>query len=489
MKKLIISILFMLLINNQLSSQNVSDALRYSRIFYGGTARFQGMGGAFGALGSDFSVIATNPAGLGIYKSSEISVTPSVSINPSSSEFDGQIGTDTKTVFALGNFGFVFTIKPSKKNKTGGFQNFNIGFGMNRQNDYNTRLFMHGANNSSSMMTDWVNILNNQFLSPDDINQKYPFDIALATNANLIYLDDTLNRKYANDAPNGGVYQQKFVTTWGSINEFDFSFGANFEDKLYFGATIGIPTIRYYEESQYEEFDNGDTIPYFKYLSYYQSLETHGTGINFKAGVIYRPANWIRIGASIHTPTYYGNMKDSWASDMFASFDSLGSTPQYSPLGYYEYHMTTPFRAIGSLAFIIGQYGLVSAEYEYVNYNQARFSSWEGENTFSDANDEIKTSYKAPLNIRFGTEWKIQDFRLRGGFGYYGTPYQSGINAGERYVASGGIGYRGKHLFADLTYVWSQTKQEYYFYDRNLVSPSYNTLSTNTIMTTFGVRF
>jgi hypothetical protein len=489
MKKLIFSLLFMLLISNQLLSQNVSDALRYSRIFYGGTARFQGMGGAFGALGADFSVIATNPAGLGIYKSSEITVTPSVSINPSSSDYNGQIGTDTKTVFALGNFGFVFTIKPPKKNKSNGFQNFNIGFGMNRQNDYNSRLFMHGSNNTSSMMTDWVNILNNQFLSPDDINQKYPFDIALATNANLIYLDDTLNRKYANDATNGGVYQQKYVTTWGSINEFDFSFGANFADKLYFGATIGIPTIRYYEESQYEEFDNGDTIPYFKYLSYYQSLETHGTGINFKAGVIYRPANWIRIGASIHTPTYYGNMKDNWSSDMFASFDSLASTPQYSPLGYYEYHMATPFRAIGSLAFIIGQYGLVSAEYEYVNYDQTRFSSWEGESTFSDLNDEIKASYKAPLNIRFGTEWKIRDFRLRGGFGYYGTPYQSGINTGERYVASGGIGYRGKHFFADLTYVWSQTKQEYYFYDRNLVNPSYNTLSTNTILTTFGVRF
>ena len=489
MKKLIFSILFMCLIISQLSSQNASDALRYSRIFYGGTARFQGMGGAFGALGADFSVIATNPAGLGIYKSSEITVTPSVSINPTSSEYNGEIGNDTKTVFALGDFGCVFTIKPHKKNKSGGFQNFNLGFGLNRQNDYNSRLYIHGPNNTSSMMTDWVNTLNSQFLSPDNIDQKYQFDIALATNANLIYLDDTLNRKYANDAPNGGVYQQKYVTTRGSINEFDFSFGGNFEDKLYFGATIGIPTIRYYEDSQYEEFDNGDTIPYFRYLSYQQSLETHGTGVNLKVGVIYRPANWVRIGASIHTPTYYGNMKDNYNSYMFASFDSLASTPQYSPLGYFNYQMATPFRAIGSLAFIIGQYGLISAEYEYVNYNQARFYSTEGSSVFQDVNDEIKASYKTPLNIRFGTEWKIQDFRVRGGFGYYGTPYQSGLNTGERYVASGGIGYRGKHFFADLTYVWSQTKQEYYFYNRTLVNPSYNTLSSNTILTTFGLRF
>jgi len=112
-----------------------------------------------------------------------------------------------------------------------------------------------------------------------------------------------------------------------------------------------------------------------------------------------------------------------------------------------------------------------------------------GSSVFQDVNDEIKANYKTPLNIRFGTEWKIQDFRVRGGFGYYGTPYQPGINTGERYVASGGIGYRGKHFFADLTYVWSQTKQEYYFYDITLVNPSYNTLSSNTILTTFGIRF
>jgi hypothetical protein len=181
-------------------------------------------------------------------------------------------------------------------------------------------------------------------------------------------------------------------------------------------------------------------------------------------------------------------MRDKWSSDMFASFDSLASTPQYSPLGYFNYEMVTPFRAIGSLAFIVGQYGLISAEYEYVNYNQARFYSTDA-STFSDVNDTIKAIYKTPLNIRFGTEWKIQDFRLRGGFGYYGGPYQSSINTGEKFVASGGFGYRGKHFFVDVTYIWSQTKEEYYLYDRTLVNPSYNTLSSNTILTTFGFRF
>jgi hypothetical protein len=131
----------------------------------------------------------------------------------------------------------------------------------------------------------------------------------------------------------------------------------------------------------------------------------------------------------------------------------------------------------------------VSGEYEYVNYNQARFSSMDAYE-FDDVNTEIKNSYKAPINIRCGTEWRIQDFRIRGGFAYSGVPYQnSNVNDGKMYTASGGVGYRGRFFFVDLTYVWSQTDQEYYFYDSNLVNPVYNTITSSTILTTLGIRF
>ena len=489
MKKQIISLTFLLMLCLQLLSQNPSDALRYSRILYGGTARFQGLGGAFGAVGADFSVIATNPAGLGLFRSSEITISPSVWIGHTSTNYNGVSSSDTKGNFALGDCGMVFSLKPQKTSKEEGFRNFNFAIGLNRQNDFNYNTLMQGQNNKSSMMTDWVNILNSKYLTYNDVDNLYQFDIGLAHQAKLIYLNDTINRKYANDAPNGGVYQKKMVYTYGSMNEFDMSFAANYDDILYFGATIGIPFIRYFENSQYQEFKTDETIPYFRSLTYTQMIQTHGTGINFKAGLIYRPANWVRIGASIHTPTYYGFMRDNDYSSMIATFDSLTSDPQYSPDGYYDYQLMTPFRAIGSVAFIIGQFGLVSAEYEFVNYDQAKFYSY-GSDEFNGVNDEIKANYKIPLNLRFGTEWIIKDVRIRGGFGYYSTPYEYAVNnAGQAYTASGGIGYRTKLFFADLTYVWSQMKKDYYFYDSSLTNPSYNTLTSHTIIATFGFRF
>ena len=504
MKRLLIISLFISSITT-LFSQTSTDALRYSRILYNGTARYQGIGGAFGAVGADFSSIATNPAGLGLYTSSEFTISPALRMENSYSDYSMETNRDNKYNIGMEDLGLVFHMSGNDKSGSG-FKGFNFAFGMNRQNDFNNRVFMEGTNNKNSLLTQYVNILNNSpgGMTPQMINDQYPFDIALAYNSDLIYYD-TLKHKYANDAPNGGLIQAKTITTSGSINEFDFAFGANLNDRFYFGATIGVPVVRYNEYSHYSEIKNDTAIHYFHSMTYDQELHTSGTGINLKVGVIYRPANWVRIGVAVHTPTYYGHMKDSWNSTMTGNFDP-GSNSSSSPLGSFDYQLTTPFRAIGSVAFIIGNFGLISAEYEYVNYSQSKFSdsnsgysyiyvydslspNYANNKSFSDVNTDIKNKYKVPLNLRIGTEWRIQRFRLRGGFGYYGSPYQADINTAEMYVASLGWGYRARHFFFDMTYQWTQQKEDYYFYDPTMADPSKNTYTTSTLSTTVGFRF
>merc|ERR1712054_758195 len=59
------------------SAQTIDDVLRYSTENLQGTARFQAMGGAFGALGGDLSALNVNPAGSAVFNFSEISITGS----------------------------------------------------------------------------------------------------------------------------------------------------------------------------------------------------------------------------------------------------------------------------------------------------------------------------------------------------------------------------------------------------------------------------
>ena len=487
MKKTIIISLFLSLSCSLIHAQTAEDALRFSRVFYSGTARFNGLSGAFGAVGADFSTLATNPAGIGLYKGSEMTFTLAPTVGSSSSMYNGSNATDNRVNLGLGNFGVIFSINPYPKNKSGALKYINVGFGFNRQNDFNNRVVINGVNTKNSLMQSYANTLNAAQTPEQYIQDDYPFDIGLAYGTNLVFHDSATNKYYC-DAAYGGVIQNKLINTYGSMNELDFSVGANFNDKLFVGMTFGVPSINYYENSLYSETRTSDTIPNFISLNYQYNLQTRGTGINFKLGIIYKPTDWVRIGASIHTPTWFPSMRDQWSSSMQSTFTNPDwNAIQFSPMGYFDYRLTTPFRAMGSLAFIIGQYGLISADYEYVNYSQARFNS--SSDSYTDVNNEIKSGFRSWGNIRVGTEWRLSNFRIRGGFGYFSNPYSGGTNNSERFQASGGLGYRAKHFFADVTYIWSRMNQDYYLYDASMVNPAAISYYTNTVSTTIGFRF
>ncbi len=469
-----------------LFAQDEWDALRYSRIYYNGTSRFTSVAGSFGAVGADLSVLATNPAGIGLYRSFEFSMTPGVIINDASTTYNGGTGDDAKATFAFTNVGFVYTIATGKAKSNSGLRNINFGFALNRQNDFNGTVFIQGPNYTSSLLNVYADELNRAQVPANQIRNTYPFDVGLAYDCGLVYYD-SLQKTYRTDMPYGGVYQQAYIETDGSMNEYDISTGGNIANKLYFGLTVGVPAIRYYQTTTYDEYDSGDTIPYFQEMIYQYGFNTHAIGINVKAGVIYRPADWVRIGAAVHTPTWYTNMNDSWSSVMYAYYDSaLTSPPQYSPVGYYDYNLTTPFRAIGSVAFFIGQRGFISGEYEYSNPNQARYKT--DDHSFDGVNNSIQNDFKAPVIFRLGTEWRFGAFRVRGGFGYNGSPVKSG-DVGPRYTASGGAGYFTKHFFVDLAYQWMGMKSNYYLYESAMNNPAEIRQNIHTAITTIGVRF
>ncbi len=108
MKSLVLAIgLYLSVQPFQTWAQTDEDALRYSQLFPGGTARYLGVGGAFGALGADFGALSNNPAGLGLYRSSEFSFSPSISGVNVETNFQNSINNGTKSKFNISNFGIV----------------------------------------------------------------------------------------------------------------------------------------------------------------------------------------------------------------------------------------------------------------------------------------------------------------------------------------------------------------------------------------------
>jgi len=480
-KTLYILGIFLLGISN-VYAQNSVDVLRYSQTSVGGTARAMGLGGAFGAIGADFSSLSINPAGIGLYKKSEFSLTPTFYFSQAKSTMGDYATKMGKSNFNMNNYGLVLVAGSGKKKA--GWKYFQFGVGVNRLANYNHQYTIENDNQTSSLMTDYQKQAYGTM--PEDLN---PFSTNLAWYHYL--LEDTVRLPngglaYTSPLANGGVYQKLNKTTWGSTNELSISFGSTYSDIFYIGGSVGFPFLRYFEQSMYLEEDKADTISnFYKYIKD-DYLETHGSGVNFKFGVIVRPMGWFRVGLAFHSPTWY-SMNDYYYSNMTRYYDDGTHESKRSPDGRYDYNLNTPMKLIGSTVFTIARFMLISADVEMVDYSSGRLDAYDYQ--FSDENEQVKAKYKAVLNYKFGTEIRIRPMAFRVGLDYFSSPYANDINSGDMLNASAGIGYRDRSIFVDLAYVYSLKRENYYLYNPELIAPANIDNYTHRIALSVGYRF
>jgi hypothetical protein len=141
---------------------------------------------------------------------------------------------------------------------------------------------------------------------------------------------------------------------------------------------------------------------------------------------------------------------------------------------------------MGSLAFILGQYGLISADYEYIDYSTAHLRAFDY--NFSSENSTIRTTLTAANNIRIGTEWKAGILAFRGGYNIYSSPYKGeGMTGrGSRSGYSFGFGVREEIYFFDFSFCHSNMDDNYYLY--NIAPTTANTYNSNSYSLTLGLR-
>ncbi len=479
----------LLLFSFSVFAQSADDALRFSQNFYEGTARSMAMGGAFGALGADLSTAATNPAGMGLFRANYYSISSEINMQNVSSNYNATLSLDNKTAFNISNIGYVSAIRLGPESGKG-WKFMQFSFGMNKLNNFNSSLDMQGANSKNSRLD--VYLENADGVNYEDIendkNKAYSFDLNPAWQ---LYLIDTIpgyQDWYYSSVPFGGTYQRERLQTKGSINEWYFSFSANYNNFLFLGATIGIDALHYLSTSYYSEYDAADTIPYFKSWEIDQNLETKGTGVNIKIGLIVQPVKWLRVGVAYHSPTWYFDMRDVWYTTTFANLEWTSPGSISSPTGNYQYKLNTPMKILADAGILIGDRGSVSFEYEYLNYAKARFRSTDY--NYLTENGNIQKYFRSTNNFRVGTEWRFGITDVRAGYALYGSPYARNMNDGMSQSVSGGLGLHIRNLTIDVAYVYSQMNKDYYFYGTKdiVVNPSKNSFHNNSIVLSLGYR-
>ena len=484
-----IFLIIFLFLSIQFHAQVPTDALRYSNLEVGGTARTIGVGGAIGALGADYSVLSTNPAGLANFRTSELVMTPSMhfaSTEATLSNGDNPANKEVNGRFNFNNIGFVFHTQPRKAK----WSTYNWGIGLNRLASFNQELFFEGTS-AGSIVERFTELANDDLF--DD------FEVNLADAALALY-DDDGDGIWNNDfelKPGYVTKREQLVKTSGSFNEVVISMAANYDEKLMIGATLGLPFISYEEEKFYKEEDVDD-VPFFDNLEFQEVVSTSGIGVNLKVGIIYRLSQMIRFGLAAHSPTRFA-LTDNFSTQFTYGFtDGTGSqsNTENSPSGTFDYGLKTPWRVIGSAAVLLNRKGFISTDIELIDYSLSDFNLTKNSTNEADeiyereVNTDISRQFTQAINFRIGGEYAMDIFRFRAGFNISGTPYAEDNITNKGY--SIGAGVRKNSFYLDLAFKNSNSNESYVPY--LMADPAneqfVNTkISNNQVFLTLGVKW
>lgn len=510
-----------------------------------GTARSMAMGNAFTALGADMVSASMNPAGIGMYVSSDASISPIMQFTKSPTSGADKFGNfkDHSERFGLSSAGAVFTAYKG----SGTVTNVNVGFVYNRLADFNqnTSLASYGYDANNSLANFFCTLANADENMPTPIAEgkdagslSFGYDPfywgpVLAYKNGLINNDDQgwfVDRI----GENATVDQFSAVETRGSLGEYALTAGMNIKDFIYIGATLGIESLNYMREVYYGENYSyapgtepaGDVMPYqLEYMNYSQRTRLTGTGINFKIGVTARPVEWLRIGVAYHTPTLY-TMTLRYGGEMWNGTKSVGSNPEnydinkngyvrdipvatpiWEDAGNYTWEYRTPSRLLTGVAVTLAKRVILSADYERSWYQSIRLQS--SPIYGLSYTDTMKECFKGSNTVRVGAEGYVLPFlSLRAGYIWSGSTlrdeYKDAVFTHplptEQWYATAGVGLKfNEYIYLDVAYQYGTTKYSQYqtFYAVDSEYPEYdiqsNLFTTKTnrhiAVVTLGVRF
>ena len=438
------------------SAQSWQDALLFSENEYGGTARAVGMSNALTAVGGDMGSIGINPAGSAVAGYSQIALGMGLSLsvaNATSADPELAFGDQVKTNFTrmkMPNIGFVMGMETGQRH---GLRRITFGFLSNSTADYTGRMYASGVNSTNSYCgsvasraagypesavsgSDWWN------LDQADATYGLPWDAMTSYRSGVIGM---VGGQYLGltDWDKGGgktgvvapLYQKYGFQTKGFKHDMVINMGFNWSDKFYLGANLGITRLSYGQgEYWYEAPDDPSTFPdiafdenphgRFQYLEGKRIFDAKGSGVYFKVGALWRPVAGLRVGAAIQTPTIM-NVETRMAVSNQAVVSGVRLNASSSPEWDDSYTLVSPWRFNAGVAYTLGKWALLSADWEVVNYGRSKFrledesAVYYGQPQYIlDANADIHDVLGASHMLRVGVEGNLTDaLSLRAGYG------------------------------------------------------------------------
>lgn len=440
---LTIAIIFVATVTSYSQSLTYQDlGILFSQDDKNGSARFVGMGGAFGALGGDVSSININPAGIAVFNNSSFSGT----LNSRSSDISASYGdaafndrvtlTSNNEFLNLSHAGAVLVFDSAYKSE---WSKFAIGFNYRITKDFSNQFRSDG----------------NAAITVFDTNPR-----------------DTNDPKTLYNFTDGQVFDNTFN---GEISELNMAFSAVHLKKLFVGLGLNFYDLTFSQQAILTELNsdvNGNNLD----VELFQENFTTGTGFSANAGFIYKLHPSFRFGASYQTPTWYTEMIQDTNFNQDSNID-IGETTYFPENGnsfsefndfqLLSYRLKTPSKLTASAAFIFGKNGLLSFDYINRNYQNLVLSA----GSFTNENQFFQNELKNTNSFNLGTEWRFDRLSIRGGYSIEETPFtntnlpnNSTFNYEDVEGYSLGAGYNFGNFKIDFAYTDNNRQNIYNIY-------------------------
>lgn len=476
------------------SAQNLNDALRYSTENLQGTARFQAMGGAFGALGGDLSSLNINPAGSAVFNNGQFTITAS-NYNRDNNVFyfDGINNTDINFL-EINQIGGVFVFNTANENAD--WKKLSLAINYDIVRNFDDEFFASG-NSNQGIDSYFLNFaqgvpFGSILLQEGEFLEEAYLDIGASLGfaeqqAFLGYFGGVIdpadmsddNTAYISNADYTNVSQEFLQSTAGYNGKFTLNIASQYRENLYLGASLNFHTVLYDKLTRFSE-SGYDADSEIQFVDFDNFLHTEGAGFSLSLGAITKLNENIRIGGSYQSPTWYRLTDDtSQRINSDLADEDIGFI-DFNIVNLFEaYTIKTPAKLTGSVAIVFGKQGLLSFDYGYQDMSRAELRPT-ADPSFSIENARIEDALGAVSTLRFGGEYRIDQVSLRGGYRFEQSPYNNGTTIGDLNGYSGGIGFNFGRNRLDLTYNRTEQDVDQLLFDTGLTTPAtINRVNTN----------
>ncbi|MGB3774715.1 MAG: transporter [Leeuwenhoekiella sp.] len=500
MKKTFLFIIFIGL-SISMKAQTVVDAVRYTQQNPTGTARYNAVGGAFGALGGDLSALNNNPAGSAVFSESFASITGTIdSYNNDGYYFDGITSVDDSQ-FSFNQLGGVFVLNNYKMGSKWKKLSFAVNY--DRMQDFDNSYVAAGISTNSIdayflgnasgfrladlSILDGENTDNAYFNIGQDLGYQAQQGF-LGYQAFVINpvedVDD--NTAYVSNIASGVFDQEYNYTSTGYNGKINFNVATQYGENLYLGLNLNSHFIDYEVQTLFFE-DNNNAGSGINSLSFRNNLEALGNGFSFQLGGIYQASPSWRIGLSYDSPTWFTIEERTRQSLSTNGTDGNYNISPNIVNVFDRYDLRTPAKANGSLAYIFNNVGFLSFDYSYQDFSNIEYKN-NAVSDFNAQNANISNQLGVVSIYRLGGEYRAGLWSFRGGYRFESSPYENEFALGNQQRFSAGLGYSFGNARLDIAYSHSSQEMNPRFYEGDFSNTAYIDQNLNNFTATISFK-